>query len=59
MHHSSIGKNKDYRITVTEEAPGTYRVYTEHGPVIKFQIILLKNLFFLHFHKKLFNLFCF
>lgn len=35
MHHSSIGKNKDYRITVTEEAAGKYRVYTEHGPAGK------------------------
>jgi len=35
MHHSSIGKNKDYRITVTEEAAGKYRVYTEYGPAGK------------------------
>ena len=32
MHHSSAGKNKDYRITISEESPGQYRVYTEHGP---------------------------
>lgn len=32
MHHSSAGKNKDYRITISEETPGMYRVYTEHGP---------------------------
>lgn len=32
MHHSSAGKNKDYRITVSEETPGRCRVYTEYGP---------------------------
>ena len=32
MRHSSAGKNKDYRITVSEETPGQCRVYTEHGP---------------------------
>ena len=32
MHHSSAGKNKDYRNTISEESPGQYRVYTEHGP---------------------------
>lgn len=32
MHHSSTGKNKDYRITVSEETDGLCRVYTEHGP---------------------------
>jgi hypothetical protein len=35
MHHSSAGKNKDYRITISEESPGKYRVYTEHGPAGK------------------------
>ena len=33
MHHSSAGKNKDYRITVSQETDGLYRVYAEHGPV--------------------------
>lgn len=32
MHHQSNGKDKDYRITIAEEAPGQYRVYTEYGP---------------------------
>ena len=32
MHHSSAGKNKDYRITISEESPGKYRVYAEYGP---------------------------
>lgn len=35
MHHASSGKNKDYRITVAEERPSRYRVYTEHGPAGK------------------------
>lgn len=37
MHHSSPGKNKDYRITVSEFAPGQHHVYTEHGPANKLQ----------------------
>lgn len=35
MHHSSPGKNKDYRVTISEEGTGKYRVYTEHGPAGK------------------------
>lgn len=37
MHHSSLGKNKDYRITVSEFAPGQHHVYTEYGPANKLQ----------------------
>ena len=32
MRHTGPGKNKDYRITITQEAAGMFRVYTEHGP---------------------------
>lgn len=32
MNHRSAGKNKDYRITISEVATDQYRVYTEHGP---------------------------
>lgn len=35
MHHSSAGKDKDYRISISEEAPGLYRVYVEYGPAGK------------------------
>lgn len=35
MHHSSAGKNKDYRISVTQSSEGGYRVYSEHGPAGK------------------------
>lgn len=35
LHHSSVGKNKEYRITISEESPGKYRVYAEYGPAGK------------------------
>ena len=35
MRHTSSGKNKDYRITISEESPGKYRVYAEYGPAGK------------------------
>ena len=31
MHHSSPGKDKDYRITIAQEPNGLCRVYTENG----------------------------
>jgi hypothetical protein len=37
MHHSSPGKDKDYRITIAQEPDGTCRVYTEYGPAGKLQ----------------------
>lgn len=37
MHHSSPGKDKDYRITISQEPDGLCRVYTEHGPAGKLQ----------------------
>lgn len=35
MNHTSHSKDKDYRITVTQEPDGLCRVYTEHGPAGK------------------------
>lgn len=37
MHHSSPGKDKDYRITIAQEPDGMCRVYTEYGPAGKLQ----------------------
>lgn len=37
MHHSSPGKDKDYRITIAQEPDGLCRVYTEYGPAGKLQ----------------------
>lgn len=37
MNHTSTGKDKDYRITIAQEADGTCRVYTEYGPAGKLQ----------------------
>lgn len=37
MNHTSSGKDKDYRITIAQEADGTCRVYTEYGPAGKLQ----------------------
>ena len=36
MNHSSHGKDKDYRITVTADG-AAYRVYTEYGPAGRLQ----------------------
>ena len=32
MRHTSAGKNKDYRVTISEITSGQYRVYVEYGP---------------------------
>ncbi|WP_126447969.1 hypothetical protein [Sulfuricystis multivorans] len=37
MHHSSPGKDKDYRITIAQDPDGLCRVYTEYGPACKLQ----------------------
>lgn len=37
MHHSSPGKDKEYRISISQDINGQCRVYTAHGPTGRLQ----------------------